>query len=136
MADDSCQPEKSIGDRRVAGSNPQLAEGDVDSPICVDAPQRPQRTTIFVPGATIVPAMGACSCTVPLPVICTSRPAVAACSMTLRTGRPTSVGTRSCFSLATMTVEVDGCDAAGGCVATGWGGITLPGVAVEVAFGD
>jgi hypothetical protein len=55
--------------------------------------QRPQRTTIWVPGRTMVPAAGACSRTVPLPVICTARPAAAACSMTLRTGRPRSEGT-------------------------------------------
>jgi len=46
---------------------------------------RPQRTTICVPGATIVPGAGACSRTVPLPVICTSSPAAAVSSMTLRT---------------------------------------------------
>ena len=54
----------------------------------------PQRTTILVPGGTMAPGSGACWREVPLPMIWTSRPAAAACSMTWRTGRPTSEGTR------------------------------------------
>ncbi len=54
---------------------------------------REQRTTIRVVGPTTLPAAGACSRTVPLPVICTSRPAMAAVSMTLRTGNPINAGT-------------------------------------------
>src|SRR5579863_8466546 len=54
----------------------------------------PQRTMILVPGGTMAPGSGACWRHVPLPTIWTSRPAAAACSMTLRIGRPTSDGTR------------------------------------------
>ncbi len=63
----------------------------------------------------MVPGAGACSRTMPLPVISTSRPAAAACSMTLRTGRPSSEGTRRVVAPATRTVAVAGGDAPAGC---------------------
>ena len=50
-------------------------------------------TTTRVPLPTMLPAAGACSRTVPLPVTWTSSPAIAAVSITLRTGNPTSRGT-------------------------------------------
>ena len=56
---------------------------------------RPQRTTTFVPDGTLVPGAGACSRTVPLPVIWTWRPWAAVISITVRMGRPTSEGTLS-----------------------------------------
>src|ERR1035437_411471 len=100
-------------------TNEWLCYCDFDVLLCgysiVNLFYRPQRTTIWVPGATMVPAAGACSRTVPLPVIWTSSPAAAACSMTLRTGRPMSDGTRSFFASATVTVA-----ASGGCLAVGW----------------
>ena len=61
-----------------------------------------------MPGATIDPGAGAWSRAMPLPVISTSRPALPACSMTSRMGKPTREGTRSCPASAMTTVlEVD-----------------------------
>src|ERR1035437_1728159 len=115
-------------------TNEWLCYCDFDVLLCgysiVNLFYRPQRTTIWVPGATMVPAAGACSRTVPLPVIWTSSPAAAACSMTLRTGRPMSDGTRSFFASATVTVA-----ASGGCLAVGWPAAVgaLPGAAETAA---
>ena len=58
---------------------------------------------ILVPGGTWVPGAGACSRAVPLPVTCTSRPAAAATSITLRTGNPMSDGTVSFFPSLMVT---------------------------------
>src|SRR5579864_1135726 len=74
---------------------------------------REHRTTIRVLGPITVPAAGACSRTVPLPLISTSSPAVAAVSITLRTGSPISSGTLRSPS-AVMTTAFWGEVAGGG----------------------
>src|ERR1035441_4112695 len=73
--------------------------------------QRPQRTTILVPVGTNVPATGACSRTVPLPLICTVTPAAAVNSIAWRTGNPKSDGTLSFLPSLIVT-----------CVDAYWGG--------------
>ena len=57
----------------------------------------------------MAPGSGACWRQVPLPTICTSRPEAAACSMTLRIGRPTSDGTRIRVGSGMVTVLAMGC---------------------------
>ena len=55
----------------------------------------------------MVPAAGACSRTVPLPVTSTSRPAPAAAEMTWRMERPMSEGTFRVRPVGTTTEAVD-----------------------------
>src|SRR5271170_3597699 len=65
--------------------------------------QRVKRTTISVPVGTIVPAAGACSRAMPVPRTWTPKPTAPACSITLRTGCPTSDGTATFLPAFTIT---------------------------------
>ena len=79
----------------------------IDLPFPSQVCYRPQRTMILVPVGTCVPAAGACSRTVPLPLICTSRPEADVISMTFRTGNPTRDGTLN-FLPSLMVTCLDG----------------------------
>ena len=64
---------------------------------------RPAANDDLVPLGTRVPGAGACSRTVPLPLICTCSPAAAVISITLRIGNPTSEGTLNFLPSLTVT---------------------------------
>ena len=88
----------------------------------------------------MVPGAGACSRAIPSPVISTWSPALPACSMISRTGKPMRDGTRNFPASATTTVFAEGdgtdsgCDGAGAAGEGPEAGVTL--VAGEFAACD
>jgi len=83
----------------------QLQQGNRPENPGLATDHRAQRTTTFVPGRTMAPDAGTCSRAAPLPTISTSRPELAACSITWRTLRPMSEGTRRVAPSATTELD-------------------------------